>query len=317
MVSCDLKNPDYGFNYCPSLPAAILFTVLYGLAVIGHIFLAYKYRKPFCWVLIMGGTWEFISILTRVVLIFSPYNQPLSNVSFVFLVLAPLWINAFDYMVLGRMIYYFLPDHKVLGVRAERVAVFFITSDITSFLIQLCGALFAVRKNATSTTQGLHIYTAGVCIQEAVIIGFFVFSIIFQRRLPSATRSSGATKLIYVLYASLALITYRIIFRIVEFSAGAKSSIHRAINNHEWYVYVFDEAPMLLALVVFLIYHPGRALKGPGSEFPKLTKEQKVARKEEKKRIKDERKIQQSGRGHMSNDSNHIGLVDTDVEARR
>ncbi|RDW58835.1 hypothetical protein BP6252_13311 [Coleophoma cylindrospora] len=316
MATCDLKNPNYTFNYCPSLGAAILFTVLYAIAVAGHLFLAYMYRKPFCWVLIMGGTWELISILTRVVLIYSPYNQSLSNVSFVFLVLAPLWINAFDYMVLGRMIYYFLPDHKVLGLRAERVAVFFITSDITSFLIQLCGALFAIRKNATSTTQGLHLYTAGVCIQEAVIIIFFVFSIVFQRRLPSAAGSSEATKLAYILYASLGLITYRIIFRIVEFSAGAKSSIHRAINDNEWYVYVFDEAPMFLALVVFLIYHPGRALKGPGSEFPKLTKEQKVERKEEKKRIKEERKLQRGGHGHISNDSNDIGLVDTDVEAR-
>jgi hypothetical protein len=33
-------------------------------------------------------------------------------------------------------------------------------------------------------------------------------------------------------------------------------------------MYVFDEMPMFLALIVFNIYHPGRLLSGPSSEFP-------------------------------------------------
>ena len=61
---------------------------------------------------------------------------------------------------------------------------------------------------------------------------------------------------------------FRIIFRIIEFSAGADSTIHATLDNNEWYMYVFDEAPMFLALAVFNAYHPGRVLAGPGSEFP-------------------------------------------------
>jgi hypothetical protein len=33
-------------------------------------------------------------------------------------------------------------------------------------------------------------------------------------------------------------------------------------------MYVFDEMPMFFALIVFNIYHPGRVLSGPSSEFP-------------------------------------------------
>jgi hypothetical protein len=127
----DISNPNYQFSYCPSLPAAVLFTILFGFAITGHIILAYHYRKPFCWVLIMGAMWEFISSLTRVLSLQSPYNKSLSHTSFVFLVLAPLWINAFDYMVLGRMVYFFMLDKKLAGMKGEKIAVCFITSDIT------------------------------------------------------------------------------------------------------------------------------------------------------------------------------------------
>jgi hypothetical protein len=55
------------------------------------------------------------------------------------------------------------------------------------------------------------------------------------------------------------------------------SGIHNTLDNNEWYMYVFDEAPMFLALVVFHVYHPGRVLIGPESEYPKLRGEDKAA----------------------------------------
>jgi len=113
------------------MPAAALFTALFGLTSAVHIFQAWHYRKPFCWVLIMGSLWEFISSLTRTILIHSPYNDSVSRTTFVFLVLAPLWINAFDYMVLGRMVYFYLPNKKLAGVKAQRLAVYFVCSDIS------------------------------------------------------------------------------------------------------------------------------------------------------------------------------------------
>jgi hypothetical protein len=105
--------------------------VLFGLSVLGHVFQAFHYRKRFCWVLIMGGAWELISSVTRVVSIKSPFDAPMSRTTFVFLVLAPLWINAFDYMILGRMVHYYLPDRQLIGVKAQRFALYFVSLDIT------------------------------------------------------------------------------------------------------------------------------------------------------------------------------------------
>jgi hypothetical protein len=126
-----LNDPLNHWKYCPSWPAAILFTILFGLTSTLHIYQAWHYKKTFCWVLIMGALWEFISAATRIVSIDDPHNKSISQTTFVFLVLAPLWINGFDYMVLGRMVYFYLPDKQLAGIRGRRLAVYFVSADIT------------------------------------------------------------------------------------------------------------------------------------------------------------------------------------------
>jgi hypothetical protein len=78
----------------------------------------------------------------------------------------------------------------------------------------------------------------------------------------------------------------RICFRIIEFSAGVDTPLNNTIEFNEWFVYVFDIAPMFLALIIFNIFHPGKVLVGPAAEYEKLTREEKKAIKEAKKRAK-------------------------------
>ena len=56
----------------------------------------------------------------------------------------------------------------------------------------------------------------------------------------------------------------RIIFRIVEYSKGIDSTI----PNHEAYQYCLDSLPMLLALVLLNVVHPGRLMPGEESDIP-------------------------------------------------
>ena len=49
--------------------------------------------------------------------------------------LAPLWINAYVYMVLGRMVYNFTTSAKILGVKAWRFGLYFVLLDIV-FVLQ-------------------------------------------------------------------------------------------------------------------------------------------------------------------------------------
>jgi hypothetical protein len=54
--------------------------------------------------------------------------------------------------------------------------------------------------------------------------------------------------------------------------------------THEVYEYVLDAVPMFIALLVLNIVHPGRILQGPDSEFLRVSRQ-------EKKRIKEEKKV--------------------------
>ena len=56
----------------------------------------------------------------------------------------------------------------------------------------------------------------------------------------------------------------RIAFRICEYSKGLQSTI----PNHEAYQYCLDSLPMLLALVLLNVVHPGRIMSGGTSDMP-------------------------------------------------
>ena len=67
-------------------------------------------------------------------------------------------------------------------------------------------------KNSGNSQTGLHIYTAGVALQEAVILCFVGLCIMFQRRLKAESTTPGASKvnrLMFILYFTLTMITVR------------------------------------------------------------------------------------------------------------
>lgn len=80
----------------------------------------------------------------------------------------------------------------------------------------------------------------------------------------------------------------RIIYRLCEFSRG--TDLNNPMLTHEVYPYVLDGMPMLLAALLLNICHPGMVLKGPDSEFPRLSRKEKKALKREKKEEKRRRK---------------------------
>jgi RTA1 like protein len=56
----------------------------------------------------------------------------------------------------------------------------------------------------------------------------------------------------------------RIIFRLCEYAQGFQSNI----PTHEAYQYCLDSVPMLFALVILNILHPGRIMPGEESNLP-------------------------------------------------
>ena len=118
----------------------------------------------------------------------------------------------------------------------------------------------------------------GIGIQQFFIVLFTAFASVFHRDLhqqPNTARNHHAKKLLYVLYLVLILITVRIIFRLAEYAKASDSTMPK----HEAYQYFFDSTPMLIALILFNIAHPGRIMPGKESDFPNY-KERKAFRQQ-------------------------------------
>ncbi|KAL9580027.1 MAG: hypothetical protein Q9203_006470 [Teloschistes exilis] len=171
-------------------------------------------------------------------------------------------------MVMGRMVYNFTSRARLFGIKAWRFTLYFVLLDIIAFIVQAGGASIASGQDKPRHTilLGLHIYMGGVGFQEFFVLIFcyiaFRFSQQIKREIP--IRLAQAQLLMYAQYAVLILITIRIVFRLIEYASGLDSSI----PNHEVYQYIFDTLPMLFALVVYNVIHPGRIMPGKESDFP-------------------------------------------------
>ncbi|KAK2798714.1 hypothetical protein FQN50_008752 [Emmonsiellopsis sp. PD_5] len=263
------------YNYYPSFGAAIAASALFGVLLLAHSIQAIVYKAGFCWVMIMGVGWEFGSYVSRV---FGTRNQRsvgLITVSQILVLLAPLWVNAFIYMVLGRMIYFFHPRKSIWKIKPANLAALFVTLDIISFLVQLVGGGMAgPGQDSEQMMLGIHIYMGGIGLQQFFIVIFFALAIAFHRDMLKAERTDnvlGFDKarwrgLLYVLYGSLLAISARIIYRLVEFANGDKPS--NPIPYTEAYMYVLDCMPMLISILLWNIVHPGAILRGPEAKLP-------------------------------------------------
>ena len=282
MTGCPAKDaPDTQWPpLCPSVGAAYLFAILFALTMLAHITQAIMYRKFYSWVISMGAAWQTGAYVSRILSIEHYTNSSLYSVWFILILLAPLWINAYVYMVLGRMVYNFTSTAKILKVKAWRFGLYFVLLDIVAFLIQAAGASMASGDNISQSQieRGLHIYMGGIGFQLFFIICFIYVAYCFHRELNSnpATASDPAPhRLLFVVYTVLGLITIRIIFRLIEYSNGYSAGI----PIHEAYQYCLDSLPMFTALVLLNVWHPGRIMPGKESDLPSRKQRKAIGKK--------------------------------------
>ncbi|KAL2799382.1 RTA1 like protein-domain-containing protein [Aspergillus keveii] len=310
--------------YEASFAAAVLFAVLFGLTTIVHIVQAFIYKKRYAWVLIMGALWELLAFIMRS-LFAKNQNKDAYNTPFtIFFLLAPIWVNAFLYMTLGRLIYFFIPGARLCGIPAQRFGRIFVWLEILAFIVQLVGAGFTTDSEASTETimRGVHIYMGGIGLQEFFILVFTGLFIHLQRKIGDMERqaqsyqNSDSTRgsmpwrwLFYAIYAALFLITVRIVFRLAQYARG--TDVDNPALRYEWFEYVWDAAPMFVALVVLNVIHPGRVLSGDDSEFPRVSRVEKKRLKREKKEIKAAEKEAKKQRKHYKkHGSDGIDMLD-------
>jgi hypothetical protein len=99
-----------------------------------------------------------------------------------FIVLAPVFVAAGNYLLIGRLIRAVLPPdhHKVWGIPARLLTRIFVTADIISFFVQSSGSGVASSKSWTGPTEriGTYILIGGLGFQ---VLAFSLYLSVFGR----------------------------------------------------------------------------------------------------------------------------------------
>lgn len=134
-------------HMCPSLGAAYLYAVLFGLTTIAHVVQMFQTRKPYCWVIAFSGGLQTAAYILRIISIKDVTNTNIYSDWFILMMVAPIWTNAYAYMVMGRMVFNFTTSGSVYKIKAWHFGLIFVLLDIFAFFVQVVGAAIASATN--------------------------------------------------------------------------------------------------------------------------------------------------------------------------
>ncbi|KAG0647859.1 rtm1 [Hyphodiscus hymeniophilus] len=253
------------YHYNPSLAAAAIFTVLFSLTSLLHLYQLIRARTWYFIPLVVGAIFEVIGYIARIISSNQSPNWTLGPfiIQSITLLVAPALFAASIYMVLGRIIVA-IDGEKFSLIRKKWLTKIFVTSDVFSFLVLSSGAGILSGKNGNNQSLGQDIILAGLVIQ---IIGFGIFvfvALLFHKRMfknptPVSLQSDMPwEKHLYTLYFVSLLIMVRSLIRVIEYIQGNDGYI----LGHEVFLYIFDGTLMFIVVAVFNGIHPSELIPG-------------------------------------------------------
>ncbi|KAJ8112771.1 hypothetical protein OPT61_g4938 [Boeremia exigua] len=254
------SSPEFDwkmYRYIPSLPAAILFLVLFTILTILHMHSYTQHRKTSIIYIILGGLCEIIGFAARIGSHFDDASWAPFIMQGTLLLIGPLFFAATVYMMLGRTIR--LADAASISRISPRWCTrIFVAADISTLIVQGLGASLMGTMKLSLALAGEKVVIAGLALQVATFIVFLIVSVDFHFRMKHTSKSSHDTvhdawrKMLHILYTLSALILLRCVFRLIEYSMGNAAYL----ISHEWTLYVFDGVPMLAVLSLLFMWRP-------------------------------------------------------------
>ncbi|KAJ5584312.1 uncharacterized protein N7459_004112 [Penicillium hispanicum] len=262
------------YIYAPSKVAPIIFTALFAISAIGHVWQCCHYKS---WK--MSGLQPFVAVIftagyaLREVGAFrytydgsQEQNLIIYIMNQVLVYIGPPLLELCNYHILGRMFSYIpwlspFPPGNVLMLFGGLMGLVEAFNGI--------GVAFTSNPTGNKQEAGKGLVLASLSIQLCVITSFFVMSTIFLVRCFKANiRNKAIPSLPYTLYVSMVLILIRSIYRVVQHAGNTTMNLHSQqeleslspIMRYEWYFLVFEGATMLLNSLLWNVFNAGRFL---------------------------------------------------------
>ncbi|KAI0851876.1 RTA1-domain-containing protein [Daldinia vernicosa] len=263
MATCG--NPNWQdaqwafYRYQPSATAAAVFSVLFGITLVTHVAQIYITRTWYLLALVIGCTCECIGYISRII---SGQEDPGCwslgpyIIQSCLILIGPTLMAASIYMILGRIVELTDGESYVL-IRRRWLTKVFVGGDVISLFFQSSGGGLMVIGGTTSTI-GKYLIIIGLFVQLAFFGAFVVLAGVFHHRMSKAPTSQASLPQVrwqhylVTLYVTGVMIWVRSLFRVIEYLQGNEGTLSRS----EVYLYVFDAALILIAMLWMNWYHP-------------------------------------------------------------
>ncbi|KAF8176608.1 RTA1 like protein-domain-containing protein [Mycena galopus ATCC 62051] len=266
-------------GYIPKKSLSYIAVILFGISGLIHwtYFFTVPPRRAFIITLPLGMTAMTAGFALRIINANPPFTLGKYIATDLFILLSPCLFLATNYMLLSHLAQSFDEEvaERCLPIRRSRITKIFVWSDVTTFLLQSGGGgLTATKNNVSLAKLGTDIALVGLVLQALSYGLFTIVLIIFARRVsihfPELWRPKNARPfkvfsrqpiddwriVFYTMCATCVGILIRSVFRIAEFAGGYNG----AISTHEGYFYVFDSLPLWIAMTLYCVVWPTRAL---------------------------------------------------------
>ncbi|KAJ9605894.1 hypothetical protein H2200_009743 [Cladophialophora chaetospira] len=244
------------FGYVPSFTLGVLGVSLFALALLLHSWLLLRYRTWFFSTVVIGTLMEIVGYVFRSLASkLNPYSVAYFVGQYFCIVVAPVFYSAAIYSLLTVMINRVGAEYAPL--RPKVILWTFVSCDVVATVIQVLGAslIGSAYSNDKDPNVPNHILLAGLAFQVLAYAIFLVLYITFIHKAhaaltPRLRRFAAAT-----LFAALA-VYLRTIIRLAETAEG----LLMFLSTHEAIFGCLEFLPIILALYIFVVFHPGRYL---------------------------------------------------------
>ncbi|KAL8673193.1 MAG: hypothetical protein Q9168_002385 [Polycauliona sp. 1 TL-2023] len=269
------------YGYVPSKALCGLAIALFALALGAHIFRILRHRTWSFLPLSLACFMEIIGYVLRTLSsVKDPYMIPYFVVQYFFIVVAPVLISASIYVCLSKLMRWAdnVGFKTQLGflLQPKLLLWVFITADVVTTVIQVVGAALigVAESNKKSPVTANNILLAGLAIQTAAFILFLYlyFEFVLQISRDAGMRAvhfGFIRPLLLSIGVSSLLVLLRTAFRLAETSQG----VFGYASSHESLFGSLEFAPIITAVWILAIWHPGKYLPktkelGPESMTP-------------------------------------------------
>ncbi|KAL9129976.1 MAG: hypothetical protein Q9217_001734 [Psora testacea] len=267
------------YGYTPTLALNVLALILYALLLLLHIYrLALTRRnkttRAFSTLALITAVFEIVGYVFRLRSSPPPVGNPYNVINFVvqyfFIVVAPVFISGGIYTVLTCLIAMVGEEYSPVGLGRKTIIGVFVASDVVATIVQIAGAALigVAESDGKSPDTANNILLGGLAFQVFSFLLFLVLLGLFLGKARKVITSAnvaetspifqqgklGGMKAFISAFVTASMLVYlRTIFRLAETCQG----VGGYASSHEAFFGALEFAPVVLAVGILGVWHPG------------------------------------------------------------